>query len=266
MPPLLSPQRHLPLPAVRWFNFAGNRDRFTHAVETSPLWTLLGAQSGKFQYAVGGAKAAICLPGEFVLCPPGKPLRRAMLEKTAFYNSFFSWKPAEPAAWAGKHSPRDTARLDSTLAWLRALQGDAAHPGVATWRDHLLSDLLNLCAYESQYPAADEANPPDRLMLKIAHDLQAGLQANEPLGGIARHFGISPFQLSRRFHAMFGVSPAAYRTRLRMKRARLLLIGTAWTVERIAAECGFENAFYFTRVFSREHAQPPSAYRKNANF
>jgi len=266
MPPSLPSQRRLPLPCVRWFNFAGSRERFTHAVETSREWTLLGAESGKFQFAVHGAKPGICLPGEFVLCPPGKPLRRAMLEKTAFYNSFFSWKPAEPAQWAGKHSPRDTARLDSTLAWLRALQGEAAHPGVATWRDHLLSDLLNLCAFESQNPAALEANPPDRLMLKIAHHLQAGLRANEPLGAVALHFRISPFQLSRRFHAMFGVSPAAYRTRLRMKRARHLLIGTTWSVERIAAECGFENAFYFSRVFSREHTQPPSAYRKNANF
>jgi AraC-like DNA-binding protein len=266
MPVRSAPPQPLPLPGVRSFIFISNRDKFTHEAETSQSWTLLGSQAGKFRYSVGDLKTGVCLPGEFVLCPPRTPLRRKILEKMNFYVAFFSWRPPGPRAWAGKYNPRDTARLDSTLARLHLLQTGTGGEGIANWRNHLVSDLLNLCAYESSNPAAAELKPEDRLILKILEYLQKNLVTNRSLGEIARESGISPFQLSRRFQSTFGVSPAIYRTRLRMKHARHLLLETSWTTERIAAECGFDNAFYFSRVFSRENGQPPTVFRRNTRF
>jgi transcriptional regulator GlxA family with amidase domain len=74
---------------------------------------------------------------------------------------------------------------------------------------------------------------------------------------------MSPSQLSRRFKGALGTNPAEYRTQCRVQEARRLLLETAMSVEEIAEACGFENGFYFSRVFTRETGQPPSRFRKN---
>ncbi|MFJ9948836.1 GlxA family transcriptional regulator [Kitasatospora sp. NPDC091207] len=78
---------------------------------------------------------------------------------------------------------------------------------------------------------------------------------------IAAHAGISVSSLNRRFRARAGVSPPRYLLRLRLDRARELLLDTDEPVERVAALSGFTSAASLRRHFSRQTGTTPRAYR-----
>ena len=46
--------------------------------------------------------------------------------------------------------------------------------------------------------------------------------------------------------------------------ARRLLIGTNYTIGAIAARCGYENIYYFSRAFRKAVGCSPSEFRERA--
>ena len=52
--------------------------------------------------------------------------------------------------------------------------------------------------------------------------------------------------------------------RRRLERAEELLVGTALPVQAVAEECGFADAFWFSRLFHRERGVSPRAWRAGA--
>ncbi len=66
------------------------------------------------------------------------------------------------------------------------------------------------------------------------------------------------------FCRYFGASPKSYITYLRLNKARALLSTTSMPVCRIANECGYEDEFYFSRVFCRYCGMSPIAYRRRS--
>jgi AraC-like DNA-binding protein len=89
-------------------------------------------------------------------------------------------------------------------------------------------------------------------------------QAADPLltpAGIAAQLNVSLRQLYRAFNGL--ESPAARIRRRRLEHAAELLAARTPSaqVERIAQECGFISAEYFSRAFRREFGISPRAYR-----
>lgn len=72
-------------------------------------------------------------------------------------------------------------------------------------------------------------------------------------------FSYSHFQNLFRSH--YHLSPVKYVTRLRVDYAKELLLSKRYTVTEIAAMCGFENVYYFSRVFKEVTGVPPKQYR-----
>ncbi len=74
--------------------------------------------------------------------------------------------------------------------------------------------------------------------------------------------GMSYSSFRRLFKAHTGLAPNQYLLDLKLRKARDLLSGTPLQIQQIAAECGFENHFYFTRIFTQRNGLTPLAYRK----
>jgi AraC-like DNA-binding protein len=89
-------------------------------------------------------------------------------------------------------------------------------------------------------------------------------QASDPLltpAGVAAQLTISLRQLYRAFTG--AESPAVRIRRRRLEQAADMLTSRMPTVpvERVATECGFVSAEYFSRAFRREYGLSPRAYR-----
>jgi transcriptional regulator GlxA family with amidase domain len=86
---------------------------------------------------------------------------------------------------------------------------------------------------------------------------------NEPLqvATLAALANVSPSHFFALFKKRTGCPPMDYFTRLRMRHASRLLGSTSASVKEVAAALGYDDPFYFSRVFKSVHQVPPSRYR-----
>ena len=66
------------------------------------------------------------------------------------------------------------------------------------------------------------------------------------------------------FKKVLGVSPIIYYHQLRCKAAQSLLQNRAITIEAIAQELGYVDAFHFSKSFKKIIGSSPSDFRKSA--
>lgn len=84
---------------------------------------------------------------------------------------------------------------------------------------------------------------------------------NISLEEVAQTVHLSPFYFSRLFKKEKGYNFADFITQVRLDRAKKMLQSTDYTVVRIAAEVGYQDASYFCRVFRHGLGITPNQYR-----
>ena len=63
---------------------------------------------------------------------------------------------------------------------------------------------------------------------------------------------------------MYGTSPIKFVQNIRINKAKQLLIDENVSINKIAFECGYNDAFYFSRIFKKVTGVTPSEYRKTS--
>jgi AraC-like DNA-binding protein len=100
-----------------------------------------------------------------------------------------------------------------------------------------------------------------RIQRSIAYMVE---HLDEPLqvSTLAAQASVSPSHFFALFKRQTGTAPIDYFIRLRMNHARELLDSTGSSVKEIAATMGYDDPFYFSRVFKSVHRVAPAMYRK----
>ena len=80
---------------------------------------------------------------------------------------------------------------------------------------------------------------------------------------IAEHFNVSSGYLSKILRQSEGISIPEYINRLRVERAKELLLSEEYTVETVAEKCGFLSGNVFIKSFKKEVGVTPGMYRKS---
>jgi AraC-like DNA-binding protein len=106
----------------------------------------------------------------------------------------------------------------------------------------------------------DESETSDKVDRSVAY--MAG-HIDKPLqvATLAAMANVSPSHFFALFKKRMGCSPMDYFTRLRMRHACQLLDSTSARVKEIAAALGYDDPFYFSRVFKSLSAVAPLHYR-----
>ena len=82
----------------------------------------------------------------------------------------------------------------------------------------------------------------------------------------ARKLSVSYAHFRRLFEEFFQVPPGAFLLAARLEKAAALLTGTNLPIRRIAHECGFEDEFYFSRIFKKYRKYSPKNYREKNQY
>lgn len=83
-----------------------------------------------------------------------------------------------------------------------------------------------------------------------------------PIAALARRAGYSGAQFITRFRDAYGIAPKKLISTLRLNRARLLLSISDRSACAIAAHCGYDDVYYFYKMFRRRFGVTPIAYRQ----
>lgn len=81
---------------------------------------------------------------------------------------------------------------------------------------------------------------------------------------ILEEYEISEVHFRRLFKKMYGSSPIKFVQNIRINKAKQLLIDENVSINKIALECGYDDPFYFSRIFKKVTGVTPSEYRKTS--
>jgi AraC-like DNA-binding protein len=163
--------------------------------------------------------------------------------------------------------PREVDFIPTMIAALsRELHGRELYweQSVRTLVEWLLLRLGRL-ANEQESPdltAADLAQAEVFRMIRT--QIHERLQEHWTVGRMARMANLSASRFGVLYRKLFDVSPLEDLIEARLRRARMLLANAALSVGEAAAEAGFPNACYFSRLFRRRVGVSPRDYYRRA--
>ena len=82
---------------------------------------------------------------------------------------------------------------------------------------------------------------------------------NTSIEELAKKAFVSVSFLEKNFHKCFGMSPTAYRNRVRVEKAKQLL-SEEYTIEEAARMVGFSDRYYFTKTFKKAAGVTPGEF------
>ena len=135
-------------------------------------------------------------------------------------------------------------------------------PGDEALCQHMARGTLELAAQmtaqDSRAPLSEQA----ALIAKLEAYIGGHYTEDLTIDRLSRLFYISPYHLSHLFKEQTGYSLKQYILRRRIGEAQTRLYSTRDSVQQIAASVGFEDAGYFSRLFTKYIGLPPVEYRK----
>lgn len=138
------------------------------------------------------------------------------------------------------------------------------------WGPAMAADILRVLFHMIRYhgsalhlPRGAEGHP-ELLRLWPALELIEQKVADPALavGDLAARVCLSEGQFRKLFRRVTGLSPVRFIQRQRIERACTLLRTSNQSIEQIAESCGFNDGFFFMRVFKAWTRISPSRYRK----
>jgi two-component system response regulator YesN len=100
-----------------------------------------------------------------------------------------------------------------------------------------------------------------RVINKACDYIVKNYHRNISLEEVAQTVHLSPFYFSRLFKQEKGYNFVDFLTKVRIDKAKKMLQNPDFTAVRIAAEVGYQDASYFSRVFRQTMGMTPNQYR-----
>jgi AraC-like DNA-binding protein/ligand-binding sensor protein len=139
-------------------------------------------------------------------------------------------------------SVADLARIDS-------------EEDLCAWLVYMLERMMDAIKSNRQYPSTV-------LLSEAMKYMQEHLNEEISRDDVAEIACLSPSHFSRVVKSSFGHSFTDLLARMRVDKARKLLIRTEKSLIQICLECGFSDQSYFTKVFQKYVGRTPGDYRR----
>ena len=121
---------------------------------------------------------------------------------------------------------------------------------------------LGSLRYISQYRAGGGKQDDDNVASATIHYMKENLEKHLSLKDLSDYTGYSASYISMMFKQSTGHSPLAYLNLLKIQQACQLLDTTTMKVNQICYKIGIDDAYYFSRLFSKTMGMSPKEYRE----
>lgn len=229
-------------------------------------WFLIIPISGCFSYTMQG-KTQTVSEGELCFFPPGVAFDRQVIEELQMHYIRIEWNCTDEELVragcypVGRIDVSDRHRLHGSLRMLQSVFNNcAAEQSEAVLhyvRDIWMQALNDHTNTFHQLPLCTDDPVADRAIAYINAHFHEAIS----IADVAAYCGVSHIQLTNRLTRAVGISPIKYLTNQRIQKARKLLAESTLSVARIAAMCGYENQFYFSKRFRMTVGLSPQQYR-----
>ena len=125
----------------------------------------------------------------------------------------------------------------------------------------LLAELLLLLA-EQQQQQSHRSNPFAKKMNNLTKAIHQSPELEWDFSKEARRMKISYSYFRKIFEELYQEPPHHYLMQCRLQKAEYLLITSELKISEIASSCGFQDEFYFSRLFKKYIGISPLNYRK----
>ena len=200
------------------------------------------------------------LPGSMYLIPPNTRVNLRTDRRIEKYFFHVTWRYA------------DTDMLDRiNRCFALPFPEESLNILLDSFRNGEAADLLRIrgIVYESLALFIRECLPEHRKILDLANRysslfafVEKHLSADLTPGDVCEGLGLSYETVRRRFREDNGISLHRYIINRLVQKAGMMLLLTDKNVQEIAAILGFDDEFYFSRLFKKKMNYSPREYRR----
>lgn len=238
--------------------------------------------SGKGKYYVEGTIYEVSA-GDIIICNPGVKHHNIVInEKEPTVEVFigftnFQFKNMPPNSIILReneyilHSPMELKQEMSKLCWEMVAEQEANQIGKYFMLKAQLMKMLLLILREviggemedKQKGCNFESYNKNYVVKKIVNYLNENYSSKISLDKIARNMYLSPVYISKIFKEETGESPINYLIKIRLEKARDILIsGDSGSIKHIANSVGYDDVYHFSKLFKKYYGISPLYYKK----
>ena len=237
----------------------------------------VGASQAVFIYCGRGAgwcelagSRHVIRAGEVLVIPPGTPHVYGADERQPWTIHWFHAQGTlvpEYLAELNISLPNPLIFLGDDPQWLGLFEEvlDSLEHGYTQQQllhaSHALAHLLAVMVRHRHESWREQPDAPQKIAQTIAY-MKRHLEQALPLDALAALATLSRSRYTALFKEQTGYAPIDYFNRLRIHRASQLLDTTQLSIKAIAAQLGYEDPLYFSRVFRLVNGASPMEYRR----
>lgn len=192
--------------------------------------------------------------GQFVIYPENAYFERYITSPVSSYTVRFH---TDKDLQFEIYTVADYSRGKTSLEYMRILMKRDRKDRPYEVINHYLMDVLLSPVIENM----TAETPLDDFIQKVKKYFEKNLHNKITLHETAAIMNVSKSTLVNYFNEKAGMSPMKFLATMRIKKAKTLLLDSSKSISEIAAECGYESAYYFSNSFKKEVKISPTAYR-----
>lgn len=228
-----------------------NIKKFSFSSETYSKYTAFCIKSGSFAYSFDEGKSEILSENEVIICPPGKSFSRKVVQPVDMYMIKFKSDSAFKFP-CKKVTIYDVLRLNYDFDHLKSCvfcKNFDENPEFLHYARDILYMYMDSLSENSEFS-------------NIKSFFQQNFDKDISISELANKTGYSTAHFINKFKKIYGQTPKAYLSGLKILKAKELLFTTNKTSKEIANLCGFNDELYFIRFFKAKTGFTPSQFRK----
>lgn len=241
-------------PKVTFFAYYNEKTSVVSEKKIYDCYVLFAIKSGKLQYQIEEDQLYTAAKNSIVIFPPNTPVSLRILEPAAFVMAKLEAQAhpefsQEPFVTEGSRIAENISELSKNgFAFTHSPDDETIH---------YILDLWYLPTNAMQRKKAPLQEAYDYLCSHFCEDIS--------IQSLAESYGYTPPRFIAIFNKHYKAPPKNIILQNRILKAQQLLLQTDLSVAEISLACGYEDALYFSRIFSKYCGVSPAQFRKAEN-